>query len=96
MIQSVDSDVEITSTGGVKQGRTMAPILFLIFMQAAIKVINAQADYRKLQNKTREDIFSLEDRSGLEKAWNHSNSRPHSLLMMGLSFSNLERNCRKL
>jgi hypothetical protein len=55
IIQSGDSDVEIASTGGVKQGCTMAPILFLIYMQAAIEVVNANADYRKLQYKTRED-----------------------------------------
>ena len=54
-IQSGDSDVEIASTGGVKQGCTMASILFLIYMQAAIEVVNAKADYHKLQYKTRED-----------------------------------------
>ena len=54
-IQSGDSDVEIASTGGVKQGCTMAPILFLIYMQAAIELVNAKADYHKLQYKTRED-----------------------------------------
>ena len=54
-IQSGDSDVEIASTGGVKQGCTMAPILFLIYMQAAIEVVNANTDHQRLQYKTRED-----------------------------------------
>ncbi len=54
-IQSGDSNVEIASTGGVKQGCTMAPILFLIYMQDAIELVSAKADYQKLQYKTRED-----------------------------------------
>ena len=33
----------------------MASILFLIYMQAAIEVVNAKADYHKLQYKTRKD-----------------------------------------
>ncbi len=40
-IQSVDSNVEFASAGGVKQWCTMAPILFLIYMQAAIELVNA-------------------------------------------------------
>jgi len=36
-IQAGDSDVEIGSTGGVKQGCTMAPILFLIYMQPRLQ-----------------------------------------------------------
>ena len=39
-IQAGNSDVEIGSTCGVKQGCTMAPILFLIYMQAAVEVFN--------------------------------------------------------
>ncbi len=66
-IQSGDSDVEIDPTGGVKQGCTMAPVLFLIYMQAAIEVINAQADCRKLQYKTREDHLFAGRTPGLEK-----------------------------
>ena len=32
-----------------------APILFPIYMQAAIELVNAKADYHKVQYKTRED-----------------------------------------
>ena len=58
-IQAGNSDVEIGSTCGVKQGCTMAPILFLIYMQAAVEVFNVTSKHCKLQFKTREDnVFS--------------------------------------
>ncbi len=95
-IHSGDSDVEIASTGGVKQGCTRAPVLFLIYMQAAIEVINTQADCRKLQYKTREDHFfagrTLRTRKDV-KSFEVSSSLLS--LMMGRSSSNLERKCRK-
>ena len=94
-IQSGDSDVEIASTGGVKQGCTMAPVLFLIYMQAAIEVINPQADCRKLQYKTREDhLFAgrtLRTRKDV-KCFEVSSSL---FADDGPSSSNLERICRK-
>ncbi len=95
-IQSGDFDVVIATTGGVEQGCTMAPILILIYMQAAIEVINAQADYRKLQDKTREDHLFAGRLFRTKKDVKTFEVLSSPSADEGAIFLNLERNSKKV
>ena len=48
-------EVCVESTVGVKQGCTLAPILFLIYMQAGIELVNKESTVTPLVFKTRDD-----------------------------------------
>ena len=49
-----DTDIEFDSTIGVKQGDNLAPILFLVVMQAALETLEPIWLVEKLQFKTKE------------------------------------------
>ena len=50
------ADVKIDSITGVKQGCTMAPILFILYLQAIIEVLEAESSFHALIFKTAQDF----------------------------------------
>ena len=54
-IQAGDEDIVIDSTSGVKQGCTLAPILFSVYIQACAEVRSKLSKDQGLPFKTRED-----------------------------------------